>query len=91
MARDPIFLERKSYRQRRLMDAVRLLPFLGLALWMIPLMWSVPLEAGDPTPISAALRYIFGVWAAVLLASWALWRRTRRNGEEPETVSQDRS
>jgi hypothetical protein len=78
MARDPVFLERKSYRQRRLMDAVRLLPLLGLALWMVPLMWSVPQETGEPMPIRAALQYIFGIWTLMVLVCWALWRRTRR-------------
>lgn len=88
MARDPVFLERKSYRQRRLMDAVRLLPLLGLALWMVPLMWSLPQETGEPMPIGAALRYIFGVWAVMVLAGWALWRRTR-NIAAPQAAPQD--
>lgn len=82
MARDPVFLERKSYRRRRLMDAVRLLPLLGLALWMVPLMWGVPNKPGEPTPIADALRYIFGVWVLLVLAAWALWRRTRDTGDD---------
>ena len=57
-----------------MMDAVRLLPFVGLALWMVPLMWSLPEE--DPVPMSTALRYVFGVWLLMLCAGWALWRRT---------------
>ena len=77
MARDPVFLERKSYRQRRLMDAVRLLPLLGLALWMVPLLWAVPDEAAEVMPIAAALRYVFGIWILMVLAGWALWWRTR--------------
>ena len=32
----PLFLERRSYRFRRMMDAVRLLPLLVLAFWMVP-------------------------------------------------------
>ena len=27
--------------------------------------------------MSVALRYLFGVWALLILATWALWRRTR--------------
>ena len=56
MPRAPIFLEKRGYRQRRMMDAVRLLPFLGLMLWMVPLLWPVPeilpgatLEPSEPT------------------------------------------
>ncbi|MFT6673850.1 MAG: hypothetical protein ACJAVM_000021 [Sulfitobacter sp.] len=88
-----IFLERRSYRMRRMMDAVRLLPLLGLCLWMVPLLWPVPMPdpvlaegaisatmspAMPPTmPMSAALRYIFGIWFALVIAAWALWRHTR--------------
>ncbi|SDF85817.1 hypothetical protein [Sulfitobacter delicatus] len=82
MPRTPIFLEKRSYRQRRMMDAVRLLPFLGLMLWMVPLLWPVPVagvvaEAAPAMPMSVALRYLFGVWLLLIFASWALWRRTR--------------
>ena len=85
MPRTPIFLEKRSYRQRRMMDAVRLLPFLGLMLWMVPLLWPVPDpgllaiegDAAPAMPMSVALRYLFGVWALLILAGWALWRRTR--------------
>ncbi len=85
MARTPIFLEKRGYRRRRMMDAVRLLPFLGLMLWMVPLLWPVPEilpDATSETPepaiaMSVALRYLFGVWALLILATWALWRRTR--------------
>lgn len=63
------------------MDAVRLLPFLGLMLWMVPLLWPVPDATPEPTEptiaMSVALRYLFGVWALLILATWALWRRTR--------------
>ncbi len=85
MPRPPIFLEKRGYRQRRMMDAVRLLPFLGLMLWMVPLLWPVPEILPDATPettepaiaMSVALRYLFGVWALLILATWSLWRRTR--------------
>lgn len=81
MARSTVFLERRGYRVRRMMDAVRFLPLLGLALWMVPLMWPASdgaAQAGvDPMPLSVALRYIFGIWGLLVLAAWALWRRTR--------------
>lgn len=83
----PLFLERRSYRTRRMMDAVRVLPFLGVALWMVPLMW--PVEGagaeGEGTAVSSALRYIFAVWLLLIAASFALSRRTRR----PETPADD--
>jgi len=85
MAGVPLFLERRGYRRRRMMDALRVLPFLGLALWMVPLLWPVggppeSLPSGDAAPgmgTADALRYIFGVWLLLILAAAALWRRTR--------------
>ncbi len=95
MPRSPIFLEKRSYRRRRMMDAVRLLPFLGGMLWMVPLLWPVP-ETTTPSapvmPMSVALRYVFGVWLLLILASWALWRRTRdvASAEAPDPTVEPR-
>ncbi len=74
-----LFLERRSYRRRRIMDAVRMLPFLCALLWMVvPAMW--PDGTGDAatTALSVALRYVFVIWVLAIAASFALWRRTRR-------------
>jgi type VI protein secretion system component VasK len=77
-----MFLERRSYRMRRMMDALRFLPLIGLCLWMVPLLWPLP-EAGhtDPMPMSVALKYLFGVWLALVVMAWALWRYTRGQAE----------
>lgn len=73
----PLFLERRSYRFRRMMDAVRLLPVLVLAFWMVPLLWPMEDAAGaEPVPMSHAVRYIFGVWVGGIVLAFLLWRRT---------------
>jgi hypothetical protein len=70
----PLFLERRSYRQRRLMDAARLLPLLGVLLWLVPLLWpqggsqSAPAKV-DAVSTSSAILYIFGVWIVLALAA----------------------
>jgi hypothetical protein len=61
--RGPIFLERRSYRQRRLRDAARFLPILGAGLWMVPLLFGLD---GVSSSTSSVMLYVFGVW--VLLA-----------------------
>ena len=71
----PIFLERTSYRRRRLWDAVRMLPFLGAALWMVPLMWPAA-DSGQGVSTSSALLYLFAVWVFVALVARLLWRGT---------------
>ncbi len=57
-----LFLERRGYRKRRLRDAVRLLPLLGLVLWLIPLVWP---QSG--ISVVSAIAYIFVVWIALAL------------------------
>lgn len=84
--RAPLFLERRSYRFRRMMDAVRMLPFMVLAFWMVPLLWPVAMPdaplaadqdiAADVVPMSHAARYVFGVWIGAILLAFLLWLRT---------------
>ena len=38
--RRPLFLARAPYRRRRLRDAARILPVLGLFLLLMPLLWA---------------------------------------------------
>jgi LPXTG-motif cell wall-anchored protein len=78
MPKEHLFLERRSYRMRRMMDAVRLLPVLGLCLWLVPMMWPVADPEGGGIATSTALQYIFGIWILLSLAAWFLWRRTRK-------------
>jgi len=63
---EPLFLARESYRRRRLGDAARLLPLLGLALLLLPALWSTT---------ASAMIYIFAVWAFLILLVAILSRR----------------
>lgn len=80
MPEQRLFLERRSYRRRRMMDAVRILPLICAVLWLVvPAMW----PNGDPqtgargasqqTPLSHAIWYIFVVWVLAITAAFALW------------------
>ncbi|WP_187428774.1 hypothetical protein ROLI_017810 [Roseobacter fucihabitans] len=78
----PVFLERSRYRQRRMMDAVRLLAVLGAGLWMLPLLWpSAGVGTSESLPMSRALLYIFGVWWVLIAAAYLLARQQRRMPE----------
>ena len=67
-----MFLERQSYRRRRVNDAARVLPFIGTLLWMIPLLWP---ENGAAVRSSSAIIYLFGVWGLLVLGAGLLsWR-----------------
>jgi hypothetical protein len=65
--RGPVFLERATYRQRRLVDAARLLPLLGVFLWAMPLLWGT-----GGTATSAAILYIFAAWLGLVIGAAAL-------------------
>lgn len=69
----PIFLERRTYRKRRLIDALRLLPILGAVLWGIPMFLGQ--DAQNPVSVSGVMIYIFVVWIALIIACFALVRR----------------
>ncbi len=82
----PVFLERKSYRRRRLTDALRLLAFLGIVLWLIPGFW--PTEASGThaaVPMSHGLFYVFGAWLCLIVLAALLAFMTRGQDELSET------
>ena len=57
------FLARQGYRRRRLADAARVLPLAGAVAFALPLLGG----AGRGT--ATAGLYLFGVWAALILAA----------------------
>lgn len=69
-----LFLERASYRQRRLGDAARCLPLLGSVLWLIPLLWQRDTDAAQSQPQAGGLVYIFGVWVVLIVLAAVLAR-----------------
>ncbi len=73
--KNAVFLERANYRQRRLRDASRLLPILGIVLWTIPLLWRTDQAVGPSN--SRMVIYIFGVWVTLIVASTLIARFLR--------------
>lgn len=77
-----LFLERQSYRRRRMMDAVRMLPLLCAVLWlMVPTMWPNTPTGEAQTALSSAIWYLFVIWVLAITASFALWRRIRNHDD----------
>jgi ABC-type transport system involved in cytochrome c biogenesis permease component len=71
----PIFLQRQNYRQRRVRDAAKLLPFVGAVLWVLPLSWGQDPQDGQIG--SAGLIYIFAVWVLLIVLGAFLANRIR--------------
>lgn len=77
--RTPLFLERQSYRRRRLIDMIRILPVIGALLWAVPLLW----RSGEDTSTSTsmAIIYLFGVWLGMVLLGAILARLLKKAGD----------
>ncbi len=86
--RPSLFLERQSYRRRRLADAARLLPFLGAAMLALPLLWPDDSAGAEALSLSTAMFYIFACWGVLILISvifgFVAKRMTARETAEPE-------
>ena len=76
----PLFLERRTYRRRRLTDAAYLLPVLGLLLLLGPLLFAP--EPGSRTATASVTIYVFGVWAGLIVLAAVIARRLSRPGSE---------
>ena len=57
----PLFLHRETYRRRRVMDAARLLPFVGAALLLLPMLWS------DTHSTATGGIYVLLAWLALIV------------------------
>lgn len=65
--RQPLFLARRSYRRRRLMDAARLLPLAGGFLFLLPILWAPGATATRDTAPDGV--YLFLAWGALILVA----------------------
>lgn len=75
--REPLFLEREIYRQRRTVDAARLLPIVGFLALCLPILWGPSGEDGARLTSSGVI-YLFGVWSVLILIAVLHARRLRR-------------
>ena len=93
--RAPLFLERETYRRRRIMDGARILPVAGFVLILLPVLWT---RGGDPgtvtgsptgtaTGTAAEAVYLFALWLVLILVAALLARplraAIRRDGASP--------
>ena len=76
--RPPVFLARETYRRRRLMDAARLLPFLGVFAFALPVLWF------NSPATSGAKIYLFVAWLALIVMTGVLAARLNREPPEDE-------
>lgn len=70
--RTPLYLERETYRRRRIMDGARVLPVLAFVLILLPVLWT---PSGMGTADEAL--YLFAVWLGLIVVAAALSRPLR--------------
>lgn len=85
--RKHVFVERQTYRRRRLQDAARFLPIVGMVLFMVPLLW--PRGDGAGVGMSSALTYIFLCWAGLVGAAFvfSLYLRSDQTGDGSDVAA----
>lgn len=66
------FLARQTYLRRRLMDAARMLPAFGTALFLLPTIW---ISVDSPAETSSGFVYLFAVWFLLILVGLVIARR----------------
>lgn len=81
-----VFHEKRTYRQRRVMDAAKVTPVLAIFIFCIPLIW--PQDGPAAVSSATALIYIFTSWAVLIALTWWLSRALRpsmddRTDDEP--------
>ena len=79
------FLERRSYRRRRVVDAYRLLPLLGIWLFLVPVFWSA---TQAETELGSAFMYILFAWLFLITICAALkimFDRLQADNSETDT------
>ncbi|MCB1347701.1 MAG: hypothetical protein KDK11_03300 [Maritimibacter sp.] len=82
--RAPVFLARETYRRRRLIDALRLLPVIGVVMFLSPLVGG----AGYVRATAVSGVFIFAGWFLLIVATWGLGRllaRSPGSGDPLET------
>lgn len=81
--RNQLFLERRSYRRRRLGDAARMLPVFGLILILLPIFWD-PATADAPRSTTWDGEFLFVVWAVMIAVAGVLSRGLTGRSEAGE-------
>ncbi|MEM9343369.1 MAG: hypothetical protein AAGA87_10000 [Pseudomonadota bacterium] len=68
-----IFVERRTYRRRRLIDAARLLPVFGVSIFAFPVLWA------RESSTTSGVAYLFGAWLVLIVLAFVIARRLRQS------------
>lgn len=74
---------RRGRRVRRAAQAALLLPVVGVILLVSPVITAIT-GSLEESGISGAILYVFGIWAALIIAAFALARRLADETSGPQ-------
>jgi hypothetical protein len=80
-----VFLQRDTYRRRRIGDAIKLLPIVGLVLFFMPLILGTP---DRPAQTSSLGLFIFFSWCVLIGMSVLLVALFNRVPNRPQETAQ---
>ncbi|MFM2357064.1 MAG: hypothetical protein RLZZ528_2800 [Pseudomonadota bacterium] len=66
----PLFVARQAYRRRRMADAARFLPIVGVVLFLLPILWE-PARSPEPDTERGAV-WLFTAWFILIVAAFGL-------------------
>lgn len=66
-SRQPLFVARRAYRRRRLIDAARMLPVLGFGLMVLPMLWAP--KDGSASETATDGIYLFVIWGVLIVGA----------------------
>lgn len=87
--RQSVFLERDLYRRRRVIDATKLLPIVGVALFVLPVLTIDETQAAHVST-SARLIYFFSVWGLLIAIAFVLSRWLRSDATSATSTGASR-
>ena len=77
-----LFLARHAYRQRRVVDAARILPIFGAVLLCQPMLWSLPEDGTVST--TYVIRFLFISWFGLIVLAAVVSRRLRDPSDDTD-------
>ena len=77
------FLARSGYRRRRLIEAVRVMPIVGVLLFLMPVLWASKEQDAET---SGGWLYLFGAWF-ILIGLAALASRAIAKTDESDNAT----
>ncbi|MEF3046565.1 hypothetical protein [Pseudotabrizicola sp. L79] len=85
--RPPLFLRPATYRRRRRRDAARLLPFVGVFLFLLPILWAPQQTFRRDTAPDGI--YLFIAWAGLIFLTFLITRSLAKPGDDGDPEEPD--